>query len=532
MRRFILFIAILSSNITFGQDITSGLVGYWPFNGNANDYSGKGNNGQLSGSASFDVGYRDGCINFKGFYNPGHVKVSNSQSLIFSDYRFTFNMWVKLNSYGGCDFNGLYSINHGFHCLYAKSHDRRGIISGILYDSNQIMNIFENNINLVNGKFSVSPYIINNYELNTWFNYCVTSDGQIIKIYANAIKVFEQTCDINLAVANTQDLYFGKYSDYWYPLNGSIDEVRIYNRALSDCDIKALYYYPEKIDPDIKTVDSLNFQSTFCDNKYLDTFWVKNKGINNLIIDSSYFTGINASDFLIISPMILPDTVQSNDSVEFIIKFNPTSPGTKTAILSIGNNSCNNPYNIILSAHSGFPIMQSTDQIIFSYLICLSSIEDTFMVYNTGTDTLNISSIKLEGLDASEFSILKPDKLPLYIIPNDSMQFVICFKPNNKTGTDLAFLNIENNACKNPYIINLTAKNDSISFVLDNSDSDTIIIDLGKFCPGSGSIDTTITIFNKSSIGTTFKIENNDPHLKITPERKAVKKEGEPKKSE
>jgi hypothetical protein len=42
-------IALTMSNLTHA-DLTTGLVAYYPFNGNANDASGNGNNGTVNGS--------------------------------------------------------------------------------------------------------------------------------------------------------------------------------------------------------------------------------------------------------------------------------------------------------------------------------------------------------------------------------------------------------------------------------------------------------------------------------------------------
>ena len=55
MKKLILLLTLsLCAPIAFAQNVPSyvpadGLVGYWPFNGNANDESGNGNNGTKNG---------------------------------------------------------------------------------------------------------------------------------------------------------------------------------------------------------------------------------------------------------------------------------------------------------------------------------------------------------------------------------------------------------------------------------------------------------------------------------------------------
>ena len=54
MKKLILLFSVLFTTMSFAQVPsyvpTSGLVGYWPFNGNANDESGNGNNGTVNGA--------------------------------------------------------------------------------------------------------------------------------------------------------------------------------------------------------------------------------------------------------------------------------------------------------------------------------------------------------------------------------------------------------------------------------------------------------------------------------------------------
>ena len=50
---FLTSLGVLSANAQVPSYVpTNGLVGYWPFNGNANDESGNGNNGTVNGGVS------------------------------------------------------------------------------------------------------------------------------------------------------------------------------------------------------------------------------------------------------------------------------------------------------------------------------------------------------------------------------------------------------------------------------------------------------------------------------------------------
>jgi hypothetical protein len=58
---------------------TSGLVGWWPFNGNANDESGNGNNGTVNGATltSDRNGNANKAYNFDGGINCQNISIPN-----------------------------------------------------------------------------------------------------------------------------------------------------------------------------------------------------------------------------------------------------------------------------------------------------------------------------------------------------------------------------------------------------------------------------------------------------------------------
>jgi hypothetical protein len=175
---------------------------------------------------------------------------------------------------------------------------------------------------------------------------------------------------------------------------------------------------------------------------------------------------------------------------------------------------------------NGSPKIQAIDSIKFPNQLCKSQSQDTtIIIHNTGTCILSVTGSTVTGDFLNEFSVIEPNYIPFYIQPNDSVLLKIRFTPIYVTGSKTATLNLKNNTSVSPKIINLSANYDTIAFNINNQDSDTIIFDLGTICPGAK--DTTITIINKSSIGTTFKIENKDPQLQIVPVGKTMKKEGD-----
>ena len=73
---------------------TNGLVGYWPFNGNANDVSGNGNNGTVNGATltTDRFGNANSAYSFDGvddFINK------NNWSSLNGNQDFSVNFWLK-----------------------------------------------------------------------------------------------------------------------------------------------------------------------------------------------------------------------------------------------------------------------------------------------------------------------------------------------------------------------------------------------------------------------------------------------------
>jgi hypothetical protein len=68
----------------------------------------------------------------------------------------------------------------------------------------------------------------------------------------------------------------------------------------------------------------------------------------------------------------------------------------------------------------------------------------------------------------------------------------------------------------------LSGNKNKIDYSLNGDESDTIIIDLGTICLGQEK-DTTITIYNKSTFGSTFIIDKVDTLLEINNLDKAEK---------
>jgi len=229
--------------------VTNGLVACYPFDGNAQDYSGKGNHGTAEGQVSYVPGVNGSAVKFGGLDNPSDILVKNSPSLQLNR-EVTISVLVKIDDPTGMNGHGS-TVADGWHTLLAKSHDQypSGLFTRVGLNSSNLF--FADGGNAwwtpAESKFGESIFgfanvITTSDKKSKWVHVVyVVADG-VSKIFSDG--VLAQRVEIgtpDFSIANTQDLYIGKYSDKWYPSSAAMDNLRIYNRALTDAEVKELY---------------------------------------------------------------------------------------------------------------------------------------------------------------------------------------------------------------------------------------------------------------------------------------------------
>ena len=221
------------------SNITNGLIAYYPFNGNALDFSGNNNNAAVvTATPTADrFGNPNSAYNFAGISNPQIIRVPNSPSLHFTN-QATFSLWVKMNSYYGMNGWGQ-TVTNGVHMLFSKDFDQcclyeaiSGMPNGEFYTGG-----------CTNGWYSGINFAdtVSGSSIGQWYNLTYVYTPTQGRIFSNGQLIATKTGTTSFANSNSKDLYFGRLNSFWYPLNGKLDEVRFYNRALSDAEVLQLY---------------------------------------------------------------------------------------------------------------------------------------------------------------------------------------------------------------------------------------------------------------------------------------------------
>lgn len=217
-----------------------GLIAYWNFDegtgGMAYDSSGNNNNGTIYG-ASWTTGVSGNALRFDGI--DDYVEVPHSDILNPPD-AVTVSLWFNETSSSPAYSCLLYKAGEvptssGYrdriYTLWTMSNKKihftstpEGASSQIFYDS------------------PLNSYILNNFSMLTAV---VDTANDYMRIYINGVQVQEGSyLGYDTIRSGNYPLRIGncfKTSSNQYPFSGVIDEVRIYNRALTPNEIRAFY---------------------------------------------------------------------------------------------------------------------------------------------------------------------------------------------------------------------------------------------------------------------------------------------------
>jgi hypothetical protein len=207
---------------------TNGLVGYFPFNGNANDESINSNNGTVNGATliSDRFGNPNNAYYFSSINCSTYINANVNTSSITSSVTISFWMFKQGN---GCQNTRIWEFCPG------PAGSVPSAIEAYWYN-NTIAGIDHVTSN---GSF-VGTVTSSTLNLNQWYNVVYTNDGSTAKIYLNGNLVNNYVSSGNPIIAS--NLTIGRMGHASYDaFNGKIDDFGIWNRALTQEEITSLY---------------------------------------------------------------------------------------------------------------------------------------------------------------------------------------------------------------------------------------------------------------------------------------------------
>ena len=216
---------IISSQSNINLD--SGLVACYPFNGNANDESGNGNNGIVVGAT----------LTTDRFGNPNSAySFDGISNYIYADDNPTFHVNSVTLTVWFYPYNEIYILQHlvskvldltwESYTIFAELYDLRGIIA----DNNGYGNELSYQIFPVANTWNFAVYTFDDVTKlnNLYFNGKLVASGSQSKSMGYDSHPFQIGAEYQ---NNVMDKFF----------YGKLDDIRVYNRALNQNEVQSLY---------------------------------------------------------------------------------------------------------------------------------------------------------------------------------------------------------------------------------------------------------------------------------------------------
>ena len=218
--------------LTAPESIEFGLVAHYPFNGNANDESGNGNHGVASNAVlnSDRFGVADSAYDFNG--QNAQVLVADNSALRSLSSNYTFNVWARFASIPDQDASILFkSPGGGYQNKWIFWQHAGGEPLGI---GALICNAASGTEQQWNYDYPIST--------DRWHMLTFSSSGTNCSIAIDGVVASVQSGETTLPDTTGAPLSIGgpePGGNQWF--NGSLDDVRIYNRALAPNEVWELY---------------------------------------------------------------------------------------------------------------------------------------------------------------------------------------------------------------------------------------------------------------------------------------------------
>ena len=220
--------------------LNDGLVAYYPFNGNANDESGNGNNGTVNGATltSDRFGNSEKAYSFDGITN--YISIPHSESINCSNV--TISTWFNAQDFVGeanqntlvskreySGWGNSYEIGLGKdpNTCFSNPNCENAIYTGYTTNNLNYINVFSSNSSL---------------QTNNWYHFVYIHDNNYVSIFLNGVRVFLGQSPGSLPTNNTLPVWLGARPGGGgrHFFNGKLDDICIYNRALTEAEITYL----------------------------------------------------------------------------------------------------------------------------------------------------------------------------------------------------------------------------------------------------------------------------------------------------
>jgi gliding motility-associated-like protein len=240
LKKYLIYFCFLIANSTvFSQSLSDSLIAHYPFDGNVLDVSGNGNHGTLFGPTA--VADRFGNNNSAYLFNgtSDYINYVSNSKFKPATFPISLSMWVKSNDNTiiGTVFKNdvVVDIYTG---IWLQIHASTGFIEisygdgGTTDGAHRKTKLGTTNVNDNQWHF-IAAVIRSPTDMDIWID-CQYDNGNYSGTGGNL------TYSNNGGSSGYYDVVAG--TEYY---GGVIDDIRYYNRELSQADLQALYIFPQ-----------------------------------------------------------------------------------------------------------------------------------------------------------------------------------------------------------------------------------------------------------------------------------------------
>jgi len=215
------FLLVLTTQL-FGQSVpsyvpTSGLVGWWGFNGNEQDGSGNGNHGTVNGATLTT----DRFGNQNGAYNFSNSVISiNSANMPLGNSNRSISLWFQASQ-----------VPQGSNVMlfYGSTQSNQGCGLSLTPTGFVFISWINNDIH----------FSFTSIQTNVWNKLVAVYESNVSKLYLNGVLLQSIYSGVNRNTVSGP-LHFGFDGGSQYFI-GKLDDIGIWNRALTQQEITNLY---------------------------------------------------------------------------------------------------------------------------------------------------------------------------------------------------------------------------------------------------------------------------------------------------
>lgn len=245
------------------QLITNGLIAYYNLNGNAGDSSGNNLHGTPTSPVA-TMGHNGIAGSAYLFNGSSDYILVPQNNLLAPANELSVSVWVKpLGFWAGRDQGNM---------IVANGNEAEAFWQFLYYDGDGLPFVLDTTTERVGFSIRFADGTAKGVECpnyihtNNWYYLCFTYDGAIEKLYVNNVLV--DTAHVSKVMGiPTSPMTIGRYihpsqpTTWPYYVNGIIDELYIYNRALTEQEVNILY--TEQVCSTPITVSITNLNSTY-----------------------------------------------------------------------------------------------------------------------------------------------------------------------------------------------------------------------------------------------------------------------------